>query len=186
MGQPLPLSSNQPSDESSPQTQDLQGQGGSGCPPVAQELLVPPPDGAQPTFHPAPCPGFVPDGPYKDCIRFILAKERIGFMDFLTYAARQRFQIDSSNVLITEADKGPSTLRQYNSTFRHFASFIRDQKPSHMSTHLAITYFRLLSESDLAPNTITSAKSVLHKIFYYGFDFNLNDPMFSSFSRACS
>ena len=107
-------------------------------------------------------------------------------MDFLTFAAKQRFGIDSPNVLFTEADKGQSTLRQYDSSFRRFAKFSREQKPSYMSVNLAISYFRTLYESGLAPNTITSAKSGLHKISYYGFNINLNDPMFSSISRACA
>ena len=186
VGQHLSLPSSQSSDEGSGQTPVLQGQGSPGCPSLAEEQLVPPPDGAGPSLDSPSCPGVVPDGPNKDCVSFILANERIGFMDFLTFAAKRRFNIDSPNVLFTEADKGPSTLRQYNSTFRRFASFIRDRKPSHMSLNLAITYFRTLFESGLAPNTITSAKSGLHKIFYYGFDINLNDPMFSSISRACS
>ena len=99
-------------------------------------------------------------------------------MDFLNYAAEQRFHIDSPNVQFTDADKGPSTLRHYDSTFRRFAKLIREQKPTHMSINLAIPYFRTLYESGLALNTFTSAKSGLQKTFYYGFDINLTDLMF--------
>ena len=55
-----------------------------------------------------------------------------------------------------------------------------------MSLNTAITYFRSLHEQGLAPNTITTAKSGLRKIFYYGFDFNLNDVMFSSIPKSCA
>ena len=88
--------------------------------------------------------------------------------------------------MFTGSDKGDSTISQYNSTFHRFAKFIREQKPSSMSLNTAITYFRSLHEQGLAPNTITTAKSGLRKIFYYGFDFNLNDVMFSSIPKSCA
>ena len=54
---------------------------------LAQEQLIPAANGApsqsHPPFHPRNCPRWY----NRDCIRFILTNEDIGFMDFLVYAA---------------------------------------------------------------------------------------------------
>ena len=55
-----------------------------------------------------------------------------------------------------------------------------------MSTNLVISFFRSLHESGLAASTITTTKSALNKIFYYGFDIKLNDPCFSSIPKSCA
>ena len=63
---------------------------------------------------------------------------------------------------------------------------MREQKPSHMSLNLAITYFRSLHEQGLASKTVTTANPGLRKTFYYGFDINLTDIMFSSIPKSCA
>ena len=48
------------------------------------------------------------------------------------------------------------------------------------------SFFRSLHESGLAANTITTTKSALNKIFYYGFDIDLKDPRYASIPKSCA
>ena len=107
-------------------------------------------------------------------------------MDFLKFAAKRWFQIDSDNISFTESDKTESTIRQYNSAFRKLASFIRQESLTEMSINLTLSFFRFLHESGLASSTVTTIKSALVKIFAYRFNIDLNDLCFSSISRACA
>ena len=55
-----------------------------------------------------------------------------------------------------------------------------------MSVNHTILFFRSLHESGLAPGTITTAKSGLNLVFYYGFKMDLNDRIFASIPKACA
>ena len=68
----------------------------------------------------------------KFCISLIMDVRSANFMDFLKFAAKRRFQIDSDNVSFTKSDKTKSTIRQYNSAFHNLTSFIT-RKMSEMS-----------------------------------------------------
>ena len=98
----------------------------------------------------------------------------------------RRFNIEPQNIEFTEADKAESTIRQYDSAFRKFSNFIREQKPTSMSPNLIISFFRSLHESGLAANTVTTVKSGLYKICYYGFDIDLKDPRYASIPKSCA
>ena len=119
----LSLPPSHPSIKSSTQTPNLPWPDSPHSSQLGQEQLTLANNGAPSPTPAPPQSSFIPDGPNKDCISFILANQGIGFMDFLTHAANRRFDIDSPNVLFTEKDKGNSVIRQYNSSFRHLAEF---------------------------------------------------------------
>ena len=108
-------------------------------------------------------------------------------MDFIKYAAKQRFDLDYENTAFSNLDdKDESTLRQYNSMYRKLVAFIQELRPKVMSINLTVSFFKYLHESGLAPGTITTAKSALHQVFSYGFDINLNDRLFTAIPKVCS
>ena len=186
VGQDLPFSPNQPPPESSPQVENIQREGSTGSPRLAEKQLVSNPPGTPPPPHPHSPTEVVPNSANQDCISFILAHEHTNFMGFLRFAAKRRFNIDPANVDFTEADKSQSTIRQYDSAFRRLSKFIHKERPREMSANLTISFFRSLHEEGLAPSTVTTAKSALAKIFYYGFDIRLDDPRFTSIPRSCA
>ena len=186
MGADIPVSSGQLSFEGPAQAKILQRQGGSDCPQLAEEQLVPSPSGAQAAAAPDTQSSVVSGSANQDCIRFILDNEQLDFMGFLKFAAKRRFDIDPANMDFTEADKTESTVRQYDSAFRKLASYIRLHKPSEMSINVALSFFRHLHTSGLAASTVTATKSALSKVFYYGFDMRLNDVCFASIARSCA
>ena len=88
MGQNLPLSPDQLSDEGSPQAEILQGPAGSSSPQLAQKQLVSSPPGAQASSLEDPSSGVISGSANQDCVRFILDNERVDFMGFLKFAAQ--------------------------------------------------------------------------------------------------
>ena len=83
-------------------------------------------------------------------------------------------------------DKSESSIRQYNTSFQKLCKFVRENDIQEMSENHAISFFRSLHEGVLAPGTITTAKSGLNLVFYYGFKMDLNDRIFASIPKACA
>ena len=186
MEQDIPIPTGQLLTESSSQTENFQRETSPGSTQLAEEQLVPSPDGAEAQTISNPKSGVISDSANKDCISFIMANKSADFMDFLKFAANRRFQIDSDNISFTESDKTESTVRQYNSAFCKLTSFIHQKNVSEMPINTTLSFFRSLYESGLASSTITTTKSALVKVFPYGFGLDLNDLCFSSSSRACA
>ena len=92
VGVNLCVSSFQSPDESIRQASIIQGQGSSSSPPMAEEQLVPTPDGVGTQTVEYSKSTFEPDGANQDCVRFILDHKGIDFMDFLRFAAQRRFE----------------------------------------------------------------------------------------------
>ena len=148
MGQDIPISTGQLLIESSSQTEDFQREASSGSTQLAEEQLVPSPDGAEAQTNSNPKSGVVSDSANKDCISFIMANKSANFMDFLKFAAKRQFQIDSDNISFTESDKTKSTIRQYNSAFHKLTSFItqkiRQKCPSIQHCHSLDLFMNLV------------------------------------------
>ena len=186
MGKDISVSSGQLSHEGPSQAQVLQRYGRPSGSQLAEEQLVSSSLGTQTSSISNSVTGTVSGSANQDCISFILANEQLDFMGFLKFAAKRRFDIDPVNMDFTEANKSDSTIRQYDAAFRKLSSFLRSTKPKEMSINLALSFFRSLHDSGLAASTVTSTKSALAKVFYYGFDMRLNDVCFASIAHSCA
>ena len=107
-------------------------------------------------------------------------------MDFLEFALRRGEEIDEEFTRFVESYKRESTARQYNSSFKKFVAFLHDVRLTRMTKNLAIAFFKSLHDRGLVHTTIATIKSSLRKIFWYGFQIDLNNDLFSSIPRACA
>ena len=148
MGEDISVSSGQLSYESPPQAEDFQGQSSPGGSGLAEEQLVSSPAGTPSPEEEVHQPEPLPTSPGQDCFRYILDHEQADFMGFLKFAALRRFNIEPQNVDSTEADKAESTIRQYDSAFRKFSTFVREHNPGEMSPNFIISF---LSRARTAP-----------------------------------
>ena len=73
----------------------------------------PPPVGVTTQVNSDTEPRLITKSANQDCFRFLLASPEIGFMNFLNFAARRRFNVDPDNISFTESDKLDSTIRQH-------------------------------------------------------------------------
>ena len=91
MEQDIPIPTGQLFTESSSQAENFQRETSPDSTQLAEEHLVPSPDGAEAQTISNPKSGVISDSANKDCISFIMANKSANFMDFLKFAAKRQF-----------------------------------------------------------------------------------------------
>ena len=150
---------------------------------VAEQHLVPPATKHAPYTNTSPPGEAISAGWKGDSLRFLLSEPVPSRMGFLTFIYERQYSTKNVEYLI--ASRRKSSLRQFESTWQSWISFVKSQNPSRIDEEILLSYFvHLFEERKLAASTILSYKSSLREPILKGFGIDLNSDTFATLTKS--
>ena len=186
VGEHLLISPIQHVDGSPRQAQDIQGESSHNSSTMAEEQLVSISSRTRSQAGAHPTTDTQSASAKPDCLRFILEDEQASRADFLKLALGRDVGLSEENVTFLEGDTRRTTKRQYQSGWKKWTTYVREQNPQNISIDFCVSFFKSLHDSGLASSTINSIKSAITVPVKAGFGIELNQGLFNRIPKSCS
>ena len=125
----------------------------------------------------------VPDSEEQEMFRILFTEPRPSRVDFIKRCYSRRYSPAVTSLLVQKLRR--STINQYESTWKLFLDFLRQEKPSELTDGIVLDFFtQQFIQKGRKPATIRTYKSALDKPLRLGFNIILHENDFSDIVRA--
>ena len=123
------------------------------------------------------------DGARQDYLCLLLSDKAPSYVDFLTLVYGRSFSAENIKILLGHVRA--TTLKQYQSVWKRWITFLRNSNPTCISQDVVLSFFRyLFQDLGFQSTTLATYKSALKLPLEKGFNVDLSGDVFSMVTRS--